>query len=452
MLDKKFSDELKNNIKLSFPIIIGQLGVVLMAVADNIMVGRLLGKIELGSAGLANAIAFLIASLAVGGLPVVAPMVSKALAENKHAYLRKLLSSTIWVAIIYCLVLSFLGYILYLNYGFFNQSPEINSLFPSYMAIIMGANAVLFIFLAFKQFTDGFSKPKVAMFITLAGLIVNVVLNYLLIEGVWIFPKLKLDGAGWATLFSRVFMLMLMLLYLLRNTSFKQIFKKIEYRVDVENISNILKRSIPGGFQFFFEIGAFTTAVIMMGWISGTALAAHNIAINIASSTYMMATGISFASGIRVGDAWGRKDYQGIGLSGNAGYLLVFLFMSLSMLLIFSFKTQILNLYIADQNVIEAAIPLLNIAALFQLSDGVQVVGLGVLRGIADIKIPTVITFIAYWVIALPLGYILSFNFGIGAIGIWLGLLTGLTVSAILLYFRFKNLLKKKYYFISKST
>jgi MATE family multidrug resistance protein len=180
----------------------------------------------------------------------------------------------------------------------------------------------------------------------------------------------------------------------------------------------------------------------MMGWISDSALAAHQIAINIASSTYMMATGFSFAGGIRVGEAWGKRSIKGIKLSGFSAYFLVFLFMSLCSLLILFFDKFLLGLYIDDVEVTRIALPLLAIAAFFQLSDGIQVVGLGVLRGLADIKLPTIITFVAYWAVALPMGYILGFVFGLKSIGIWVGLLLGLTVSAVFLYFRFKNLTK----------
>jgi MATE family multidrug resistance protein len=182
----------------------------------------------------------------------------------------------------------------------------------------------------------------------------------------------------------------------------------------------------------------------MMGWISETALAAHQIAINIASLTFMMATGFSFAAGIRVGEAWGNRSPKGIRVAGFAAYFLVFAFMSVCSLAMVLFDRFLLELYINDAEVINLALPLLGIAAIFQLSDGIQVVGLGVLRGLADIKIPTIITFVAYWVVALPLGYVLGFVFGLKSIGIWLGLLCGLTVSALFLYFRFRYLINYK--------
>ena len=441
-----FSSDLKKEIKftlsLAIPIIIGQLGVVMMAITDNIMVGRFLGKIELGAAGIANSIAFLIGSLAVGGLSVVAPMVSKCAAERDIPGLKALFVNTLLVALIFSVVLTGLGILVYFNFEVFQQSAIINQTAPGFLIYILASNIPLFIFLALKQFADGLSKPKVAMVITFMGLIINGIGNYGLINGAFGLPKLGLVGAAISTLLTRIFMLIILFLFLTYHATFSNVFRNLSFKINGLLTKEILFRSIPGGFQFFFEIAAFSTAIIMMGWISESALAAHQIAINIASSTYMMATGFSFAGGIRVGDAWGNRSIKSIKLAGFSAYFLVFIFMSICSVLILGFDDFLLGLYINDEEVKRIALPLLAIAAFFQLSDGIQVVGLGVLRGLADIKVPTIITFVAYWVVALPLGYVLGFVFDLKSIGIWIGLLAGLTISAMLLYFRYMNFTK----------
>jgi MATE family multidrug resistance protein len=441
MLQERFKKELITTIKLSLPIIIAQLGVVLMGVSDNIMVGRLIGKVALGAAGVANSIAFLISSLAVGGMSVVAPMVSKCFAENNKNGIRTLYGSTIWVTIIYSIILSIVGLLSVYFFNIFQQPAIINETSPPFLIIILIANLPLYFFISLKQFSDGLSNPKTAMYITAIGLVTNIIGNYFLISGFGNFAGWGLMGAAYATLITRIIMLILLIIVLRYKSEFRTYFRKINFSIDKGLIKEILARSVPGGAQFFFEIAAFSFAVIMMGWIGETALAAHQIAINIASTTYMMATGISFAGGIRVGEAWGRKSPRGIRVAGFAAYFLVFSFMLISMILILVFDRFLLSIYISDSEVINMAIPLLTIAAIFQLSDGIQVVGLGVLRGLADITIPTIITFVSYWVLALPLGYFLGFKFGFGPEGIWLGLLVGLTVSALMLYFRFKNLI-----------
>ncbi len=440
MFSAPFRKELGVTIKLAFPIVIAQLGVVLMGVTDNIMVGRLLGKTALGVSGIANSIAYLISSIAVGGVAVIAPMISKARAENNAALAGRLFKASLTVATGLSILLTIPGVICYFFFEYFGQPAVINNLAPEFLLYILLSNIPLYFFMSAKQFTDGLSKPFVAMSITLLGLIINIAANYLLITGAFGFPELGVKGAAVATLFSRFLMAVLLIFYIRFSGKFSHYFLPSANENDYRLVWNISKLCIPGGFQFFFEIGAFSFAIIMMGWISETALAAHQIAINIATTTYMMASGIAFAGGIRVGEAWGLRSPRKIRISGYAAYLLVFSFMTLSMITIYTLKEQLLSLYISDEDVLSIAIPLLVIASVFQLSDGLQVVGLGVLRGLADVRIPTFITFIAYWIIALPAGYILGFIFGWQSYGIWTGLLSGLSVSAILLYFRFFQL------------
>lgn len=205
----------------------------------------------------------------------------------------------------------------------------------------------------------------------------------------------------------------------------------------------MLRIGIPAGFQFLFEVSAFGFAAIMVGWFGANALAAHQIAINLASISYMMATGLSAAATIRVGNQLGRKDIPVMRTAGFTIFFMTILFMSM-WAMIFIFGRHFLpTLYIDDTEVIQIATSLLVVAGFFQISDGVQVVGLGALRGMADVKIPTIITFMAYWIFALPMGYILGFYLDLGVVGIWIGLLSGLSVAGILLFLRFNHLTKK---------
>lgn len=443
MFEKKFKIELSHTFTLALPIIISQLGVILMATSDNVIVGRILGANSLGAAGVANSIAFLIGSLAVGGLAVIAPMASKLLAEKDEQGLTKLFASSLTVALIYSMVLSLIAYIVFLNFGLFGQKEQIETMATPFFILISISNIPMYFFLAAKQFSDGFSKPKIVMYITLLGLVFDVVGNVVLIKGLWIFPELGLNGAAIGTIVSRLLMFVILMFYLRNSAVFKSLFDLKNWQVDIPLIKHILGRSIPAGFQAFFEIAAFSFAVIMMGWISETELAAHQIAINVASTTYMMATGFAHAGGIRIGEAWGKRNGQLIQLSGRAAYTWVIGFMGVCSVIILLFGKWIVQIYIDDQSVLAAALPLLMIAAFFQLSDGVQAVGLGVLRGLADVKIPTYITFVAYWLISLPVGYFLGFRFGLHSIGIWLGLLFGLSFSAVFLYLRFRKVSKK---------
>lgn len=442
-MQKSLRTELFNTYKLALPIIISQLGVILMATSDNVIVGRLLGSVSLGAAGVANSVAFLIGTLAVGGMAVVAPMVSKLLAEKQEDKIASLFFNTLIVALLFSVVLSAIGALVYQHFHWFGQRSSIETLSAPFFLLITISNVPLFFFLAIKQFSDGYARPGIVMYITLLGLVFDVVGNVILIRGWWIFPELGLNGAAIGTVFSRILMVGILFFYIKKNKHFHTLFFTQHWKVDRELIKHILQRSIPAGFQSFFEIAAFSFAVIMMGWLSETELAAHQIAINVASTTYMMATGFAYAGSIRIGEAWGNKDQLGIRLSGQAAYLWVLGFMSVCSLLIFLFGKTIIGLYIDDHGVLKAALPLLMIAAFFQLSDGAQAVGLGVLRGLADVKIPTYITFVAYWIISLPVGYYLGFHQNYGAEGIWFGLLLGLSFSAIFLYVRYLRVRKK---------
>ncbi|MCH7516213.1 MAG: MATE family efflux transporter, partial [Bacteroidetes bacterium] len=224
----------------------------------------------------------------------------------------------------------------------------------------------------------------------------------------------------------------------------KKYFKQYDVSFHFKNINlpvikKILSLGLPSGIQYFFEVGAFAFAAIMIGWLGTEQLAAHQIAINLASISFMVVLGLSMAGGIRVGNAVGEKNIIGVRRAGFTTIFLALCVMAGSGIIFIIFRNILPAFYINDSTVISIASSLLIIAALFQLSDGVQAVGIGILRGLTDVKIPTAITFIAYWIIGLPIGYLLAFKLGWGVQGIWIGLLAGLTTSAILLTLRFNS-------------
>ena len=444
IFSQHYQEEIKKTFLLALPIVIAQLGVVLMGVTDNIMVGRYIGKIGLGSAGIANSMSFLIASIGMGGLSVVAPLISKAKAERNVPEINRLFRAGIKVSLWFSVILGIVGFVCIYYFKIFQQSPEINEQAPAFMAIIIVSNAFMFVFAAAKQLSDGLSRTYVAMMITVFGLILNLIFNIVLINGYFGFPKMGLLGSAASTLITRILMMLALLAYLFNTKTFKK-YLHTKYKSLQTNdlVIMIFKIGVPSGLQFFFEIAAFSLAVIMMGWLGENQLAAHQIAINVASTTYMMASGLGIAGGIRVGEGRGLKDVRKIRFSGNVALLLVVIFMMAMMLIILGFNRFLVELYISDNEVIKIAIRLMLVAAVFQLSDGVQVVSLGILRGISDVNIPTWITMFAYWGLSLPLGYLLAFNFKMDAIGIWFGLLAGLTASAVLLTIRFYYLIKK---------
>jgi len=304
---------------------------------------------------------------------------------------------------------------------------------------ILGLGAIpVMLFQTYKQFIEGLSVMKPAMAITILANLINAFTNWTLIFGNLGFPALGLDGAGWATFSSRVFMAVTLMLYVMNKKYFKQYDVSFHFKnINIPVIKKILSLGLPSGIQYFFEIGAFTFAVIMIGWLGTDQLAAHQIAINLASISFMIVLGLSMAGGIRVGNAVGERNITRVRRSGFTAIFLALCVMTVSGLIFIIFRNYLPTLYIDNETVISIASSLLIIAALFQLSDGTQAVGIGILRGLTDVKIPTAITFLAYWVVGLPTGYLLAFNFGLDVQGVWIGLLAGLTTSAILLTLRF---------------
>jgi multidrug resistance protein, MATE family len=443
-MNRGYKWHISETLKLSYPIIIGQLGAVLMGVADNIMVGKL-GAEPLAASGVANAVYFLVMVLAFGTLTAVSPRVAMYQSAGdtiSNATMYKSCWAVGWILIMAMLII-----LMPVTYFFeiFNQSKNVNDLAKEYLYIINISTIPFLLFYSLKQYTDGLSLTRIAMVITILGLLINVWLNWLFIYGNWGIPAFGLNGAGIATLLSRLLMFLLIILYIRNSNYFKNILTNPFNSVKAEVIQ-ILKVGVPAGFQFFFEVAAFAGAAIIIGWIGTNELAAHQVAISIASVTYMIASGFGAAGSIRVGNAVGEKNIVELKKSGITVLGLVIVFMSLCCICFVTMPHFFVGLYINDEFVYPIAISLIIIAAFFQLSDGVQVVCLGVLRGMADVNIPMFITFFAYWIVGIPLGYILAFNYGFSAVGIWIGLSAGLTVSAILLVFRFLMLTKKKIY------
>ena len=274
--------------------------------------------------------------------------------------------------------------------------------------------------------------------------VLNIVLNYLLIFGVGGFPRLEVLGAGYASLISRVFMMFCIIIYVLQTKKFNNFINQLNFlSIKRKIINKILAIGVPSGFQFVFEIGSFSIAAVMIGWFGAEALASHQIALNLASITYMIATGISASSMISLGYFYGKKNYSDLKKSGYANFIIVSIMMGIFGVLFILFRKELPAFYIDDPDVIILASNLIIIAALFQIPDGIQSVGLGVLRGIRDTKVPTLVTFVAYWIIAIPLCYFLGVTKNYGPIGIWIGLMVGLWIAAIFHLLRFSYITKK---------
>jgi MATE family multidrug resistance protein len=300
------------------------------------------------------------------------------------------------------------------------------------------------IFNTFKQFAEGLGFTFQAMVISVAGNVLNVILGIIFVKGLFGIKPMGVAGVGWSTLIDRCSMAIVMGFYVFKSKNFRVYLKDFTMRnIDRLRCSSILKIGTPVALQYVFEISAFSGAAILIGTIGAVQQAAHQIAINLAALTYMAASGISAASAIKSGNYFGAKQHRDLRLSAISNYHIVIVFMSMTALL-FAFGNHLLPwMYTTDQSVINIAAQLLIIAALFQLFDGTQVVGLGILRGMGDVNVPTLFTMIAYWIVGLPVGYLLGIQLKMGVTGVWYGLVLGLLTSSLLLFIRFQVISRK---------
>lgn len=438
-----YKSEFRYNFQLAIPIMIGHLGHVLVGLADNIMVGRL-GAAHLAAVSLGNSFVFIAFSLGIGFSFAITPLIAEADGEQDIDKGRNLFQHSL----ILCSILGLSMFLLLVVAGplmrYMDQPPEVVELALPYLSIVAFSMIPLMIFQAYKQFADGMSSTKYGMNATLIANVVNVTLNFLLIYGFWIFPRLELVGAAYGTLISRFVMVFFMIWILNTRNKFKPFFKWIPWAEIKSSIfKNIINLGFPTAMQMLFEVGVFTAAIWLAGTMGVVDQAANQIALNLSSMTFMIAVGLGVAATIRVGNQKGLKNFQELRRISISLFLQVLMIMFFFAVCFVLLKDVLPHIYIDNEAVVKTAASLLLIAGLFQLSDGFQVVLLGALRGLQDVKIPMYITFVAYWIVGFPICFLLGKTYGLGSQGIWIGLLSGLTVSAILLYLRFNYLTNK---------
>ncbi|MBP1673339.1 MAG: multidrug transporter [Bacteroidetes bacterium] len=440
---KKLIPYYKRNLKLAYPVMLAQLGQVTVSMADTIMVGRV-GTTELAASAFANSIFIIIFIFSLGFSLGITPLIGNAFGKKQDKKIAILFQNGLLVNIVLSIALMILFMPLAPALNWMNQPPDVARMSIPYFLILMSTSVPLAIFFSIRQFGEGIGNTKIAMWITLMGNVVNIFFNYLLIYGKFGFPELGLVGAGLGTLIARIAMAAAYIWVLQKNDLFapyRKFFSKLNYhRVACWKL---VKTSFPISGQLLVEVLSFSFSAIMVGWINKENLAAHQIALTMASGTFMLALGVASATTIRISHQFGSGHYKATKVAAIAAMHLAVLLMSFNAALFFIFRNQIPLLFSSDSEVIKIASQLLIIAGFFQIFDGLQIVGLSALRGLADVKSAMYIAAISYILICLPLAYFFGFIIDLGSVGVWIGLAIGLVIAAVAYRARFNYFMRK---------
>lgn len=448
----QYTKEFSANIRLAYPVILGMLGHTLIGVVDNYMVGSL-GSTELAAVSLGNSFIFLALSLGIGFSTAITPLVAEADAERDSNKIKAIFHHGLFLCTVLGLALFGVTVLSKQLMYLMDQPEEVVELAGPYIDWVAFSLLPLVIYQGYKQFADGLSQTKYSMYAIFLAVVLNIFFNYLLIYGIWIFPKLGIIGAALGTVISRVFMIIFMHYIMKHNAIMKQYFNGFSFKEIKKSIlAKIINLGVPSSMQMMFEVTLFTAAIWLSGTLGKNSQAANQIALTLASSTFMVAMGLNVTAMIRVGHSKGMADFKGLIVVARSIFILTIILETFFALLFIVFHNYLPYLFLNTDDVTQAVdnqeivlitAKLLIVAAIFQISDGIQVVVLGALRGLQDVKIPMYITFVAYWVVGFPISIYLGKYTSLEAVGIWIGLLAGLTAAALFLYIRFSRLTSK---------
>lgn len=434
-----YMNKVREILKIGVPIMLGQACVIILAFADNIMIGWHSVNELAASSFVNNVMNFFILTelgFASGMTPIIGAFHGNGNVKGVGSTVRNGLLVNGIIGLIGLVLLA----VIYLFIDSFGQEPELLPLIRPYF-VIVGISIIFALgFNVLKQFTDGICKPVVSMLFLMGGNVLNIFGNWVLIYGKLGCPELGLMGAGLSTLISRILMLLCFVLYIFKSEQFKAYAQAIKEalfsRVKMRHIFNM---GYPVAIQMGLEASTFSFSAIMVGWISVTALAAHQVAITISQLFFLMMQGLSFALSILVSNCYGIKDYAGIHAYVKRGILMIFgTSLSLSILL-YIFRYPAVGMFTDSPEVAEIAVVLFYVLFAYQIGDGIQLCFANVLRGLQDVKPIMYAAFVSYYLIAIPVAYVLGFKAGLGAVGVWLGFPIGLTLAGLFFYARYRS-------------
>lgn len=435
--------EYKKTLSLSLPVIIAQAGQIMVGLVDNMMIGHL-GRNELAVASFTTTLFSLVVIFGMGFSFALTPIVGQRMATKDYTHIGKSLKNGLLSNLLMGIGLSLLVILLSFLIPYMSQPAGIVDSSQNFLLLLMLSVLPMQVFYGFKQFFEGIGNTKISMIVMLVANIINTIGNYLFMYGKFGCPELGLYGAAVGTIISRVFMAIVPFICLIRVKAFRRYFIGFrKARCTFEGVKRLYVLGIPLGGQMVMEASAFGLCTVMIGWINEVSLAAHQIAISLSTIGFMVYQGIGAATTIRVSHLIGENNICKIKTVKTVSIQIMFAYCLLIIALFIGGRDILPHLFTSDKDVISLASSMLILCAVFQLSDGAQIIIAGVLRGFADVKMPAVITFLAYFLIALPFSYYCAFTLEIGAVGMWYGFPVGLTIAYLLYYLRYKRLLKK---------
>ncbi len=443
MLELK--SEAKQTVVLALPIIFGELAQMSLHLLDTAMIGAI-SHVQLAAASLVFNVLGIPFVLGIGMTMSIAQTVSMAQGQHDHKKVSHYLFNGFWLCAIFSVLIAlslFLGRNVILHLG---QDPEVARLAIPFLEVMSLSLIPMLLFMALKQFTDGLQHTRTAMVLSILSLPINVFINWLLIYGNWGFPRMEMIGAAYGTLITRSFIFVALGVVVLRHKLFRKYIavRKNQWHFSAVTFKELLKIGVPSGLQIGMEAGAFVVSGIIIGTIGVVEQAAHQIALSCAAFTFMASMGLAQAGSIRVSNAFGTQNFTKITAIGKSTLWTALAYGIFCAMIFVVFRNDLPLLFNQKTEVIAMASTLFILAAIFQISDATQAIGSGLLRGIKDVKVPTVLIFIAYWVLGIPAGYVLAIHFKLGAPGIWLGIIIGLSFSSIFLTTRFLKMAKRQ--------
>lgn len=430
----------KRNINLAVPVMITQAGQMVVQIADNIMVGHL-GTAQFAGVSFSNNIFLMGMVFCICFTQGLTPFAGQNYGSGNFKEVTKYFQNSFILNTIMCSIVLLIMCAVIPFMDLMGQDADIIIYAKSYYRIMLISLVPFIMFFTIRNFSEGIGITKYAMYITVGANILNILLNWLLIFGKLGFPQMGVNGAALATLISRIAMLVAFVVVIFTLNDYKRFTSLIgKPFVEKEKLMGLLKTSTPIAFQGLIESTAFSLSGIMVGWFGKIALAGHQIAMTMSSFSFMVAQGIGAATTIRVSHQLGEKDYPATRKAGFAAMHLAVALMGLAGLVYILLRNYIPYLFTTDSEVIPVASTLLIICAGYQVFDALQLAGIASLRALMDVKIPLIFSTVSYYGVCLPVGYLLGCTFGIGPVGIWLGLMAGLMFASILFLYRFNRI------------